>query len=196
MRKIILFVEDYGHEIFIKALIIRLANENNIAISIIPRSVRGGHGRVISELKAYLKTIEYEKEGLPDLIIVATDANCKRYAERKKDIEEILPKYQNIIICAIPEPHIERWLLLDSSAFKTVFGKGCDAPDQKCDRDRYKRLLLEAMRTTGINPPLGGMEYAEDIVNALDLDRIYGLDESLNKFIKELRSKIKLWRTN
>lgn len=102
-HNIILFVEDYGHEAFIRAIVSRLADENNISVKIIPRSVRGGHGRVISELKVYLRIVEYEKKGVPDLIIVATDANCKGYAERKREIEEITCTYQDIIICAIPE---------------------------------------------------------------------------------------------
>lgn len=196
MRKIIIFVEDYGHEAFIRAMVTRIAHENDLSVKIIPRNVRGGHGRVISELKIYLRTIEYEKEGIPDLIIVATDANCKGYTERKREIEKLNAQYQDIMVFAIPDPHIERWLLIDSSAFKAVLGKGCNAPDQKCARDRYKRLLLEAMRTTGINPPLGGMEYAEDIVNALNLGRLYSLDESLYKFINELKNKMKVWRKN
>ena len=32
-----------------------------------------------------------------------------------------------------------------------------------------KRLLLEAVRTAGVTPPLGGIEYTEELVNAMDL---------------------------
>ena len=41
----------------------------------------------------------------------------------------------------------------------TVFGKGCDSPDQKCDRGRYKQRLIEAIYATGTIPRLGGIEY-------------------------------------
>ena len=102
----------------------------------------------------------------PDLIVVATDANCKGLNERMREIsgrEEPAP-----MILAIPDPHIERWLLLDGAAFKTVFGKGCDAPDQKCDRNRYKQRLIEAIHATGTIPILGGIEYAEDIVQQIN----------------------------
>jgi hypothetical protein len=61
---------------------------------------------------------------------------------------------------AVPDPHIERWLLLDGAAFKAVFGEGCDAPDLKCSRDRYKSRLIEAIRGTGVTPNLGGLEFA------------------------------------
>ena len=45
--------------------------------------------------------------------------------------------------------------LLDGAAFRDVFGKGCDAPDRKCDRDRYKQRLVEAIRATAITPKSG-----------------------------------------
>ena len=103
--------------------------------------------------------------------------------------------FKDITICAIPDPHIERWLLLDSSAFKTVLGKGCDAPNQKCSRDRYKQLLIEAMKNADVSPLLGGIEHAEDIVNAMDLVKMELADPSLGKFLKELKSKFNVWCT-
>ena len=149
MHRIILFVEDYGHEEFITSLIKRVADAQGISLKIIRRSVRGGHGKVLTEFKRFLCYLKKEKERLPDLLIIATDANCKGYAERKKEIDKIA-QYKNFILCAIPEPHIERWLLLDSAAFKSATGKGCKAPDKKCSRDRYKKFLLEAMQNAGI----------------------------------------------
>lgn len=193
MRSILLFVEDYGHEEFITALIEKLAHEEDIPVKIIRRSVRGGHGKVIAEFKAFLRYLERGKEGLPDLLIVATDANCNSYAERKKEIDEINSQYKDFTLCAIPEPHIERWLLLDSAAFKSATGKGCNAPDKKCSRDRYKKLLLEAMRDAGIVPPLGGMEYAKDIVNAMNLQMMELANASFGKFLKDLRHSFKEW---
>ena len=35
------------------------------------------------------------------------------------------------VVLAVPDPHVERWLLLDGAAFKAAVGHGCDAPDQK-----------------------------------------------------------------
>lgn len=193
MRKIVLFVEDYGHEEFIKALINRIAYENSIEIKSLSRSVRGGHGKTITEFKAYLRNLQYDREGIPDLLIVATDANCKGYTERKREIDDVTEKFKDITICAIPDPHIERWLLLDSSAFKHVLGKGCKAPDQKCSRDRYKKLLIETLQEAGVSPLFGGMEHAADIVNAMDITRIEQSDPSLGKLIKDLKKKFKEW---
>lgn len=193
MHRIILFVEDYGHEEFITSLIERLAHEQGISVKIIRRSVRGGHGKVLTEFKKFLCYLKKEREELPDLLIIATDANCKGYAERKKEIDKIAVEYKNFTLCAIPEPHIERWLLLDSAAFKSAVGKGCKAPDKKCSRDRYKKFLLEAMQNAGIVPPLGGMEYAKDIVDAMDMQRMERANASFGKFLKELKQIFKEW---
>ena len=152
MRKVVLFAEDYGHEAVITALFERFSGEHKVDVKIINRSVRGGHGKVITELKAFLNGIHRGKETFPDLLVVVTDANCKGFVERRREIDEAGDLFKGFMIYAIPDPHIERWLLLDSSAFKTVFGKGCNAPDQKCERDRYKRLLAEAIQATGIVP--------------------------------------------
>ena len=96
-------------------------------------------------------------------------------------------------LLAVPDPHIERWLLLDGSAFKTVFGKGCEAPDQKCDRDRYKGLLIQAILATGRLPNLGGIEYAKDIVLQMDIHRASGLDKSFRRFVEDLFNTFRKW---
>ena len=98
------------------------------------------------------------------------------------------------MVLAIPDPHIERWLLLDGAAFKTVFGIGCDAPDQKCDRGRYKQRLIEAVHAAGTTPLLGGIEYAEDIVMAMDIDRASRLDRSFKRFVEDLRDAFQGWQ--
>ena len=84
--------------------------------------------------------------------------------------------------------------MIDSAAFKTVFGLGCDAPDRKCDRDRYKHLLVQAIRKSGIFPSFGGMEYAKDLIVALDLDRAVASDASLGRFVGDLRDEFKKWQ--
>jgi hypothetical protein len=193
MRRVVLFAEDYGHEEFIRSLVTRLARESGIEIEFVSRSVRGGHATTIAEFKKFLDDLERDKEAPQDLLIVATDANCSRYAKRKKEVDGASSSYQGFILSAIPDPHIERWLLIDSSAFKAVLGKGCHAPDQKCDRDRYKDLLRQAMKNAGIIPPLGGLEYTEDLVNAMDLEHVEQADPSLGRFLKELRNKMKQW---
>jgi hypothetical protein len=83
---------------------------------------------------------------------------------------------------------------LDSSAFKKVFGSGCGAPDNKCERQRYKKLLADAIRTSGVTPSFGGIEYSDDLVMAMNLGKVGGADKSLGRFLDELQSVFQQWR--
>lgn len=192
MREILLFVEDFGHEEILSAVISRLAQEYDIEVTINPRSATGGHGRVLNELAMYVGRLE--QEHLPDLLVVATDANCNRYSKRKRMINEKLPIIiQDLTVYAIPEPHIERWLLIDSAAFKAVLGKGCEAPPAKCERALYKRLLIEAIREAGLTPLVGGIEHARDLVDHMDFGYVERTDSSFGRFLREIKDKFREW---
>lgn len=194
MRNINLFVEDVAHEDFLTALIQRLADAYNIEINIKASSVRGGHGKVITELKQYLRDLQHYKDDLPDLIIVGTDSNCKGVSERETEINQVTSDLADLVISMVPEPHIERWLLLDSEAFKTVFGKGCPVPDQKCERGRYKGLLLNAIYEATTVPPLDGIERVEELVYAMNFQRVEQSDRSIHRFLTALQRQFRIWQ--
>jgi len=194
MREIALFVEDFAHQSFLAALLQRMAAEYGVAVHLDWRNARRGHGAVVNELKQFLRDLQRGRDGLPDLVVVATDANCKGLAERLRQITEVTDKVDVHTVCAVPDPHIERWLLVDSAAFKSVFGRGCDAPDQKCERARYKKMLIDAIRSSGVMPNLGGIEFADDIVDAMDLTRAAAADASLSRLIEDLRAAFKGWQ--
>jgi len=189
MRRINLFVEDRGHEVFLRTLINRLAQKYTIDVEPVFSNARGGHGKVMGKLKSYVNDLQNDDDVLPDLLLVAIDGNCKGFLGCKQEIDVVMKGFQGSVVYAIPDPHIERWLLLDSAAFKKVLGKGCSAPVQKCERDLYKKLLAQAIRNTGVNPPLGGIEYTEDLVNAMDLEYLERVGDALSKLLKELRYK-------
>jgi hypothetical protein len=193
MHDIVLFVEDAAHEQIVGSLVRRLAADNGIEVRLEWRSVRHGHGKVVVELKDFLRDLRRQAGTAPDLLIVATDANCRGLNERVKELSE--PDTPAPMILAIPDPHIERWLLLDGAAFKAVLGKGCDAPDHKCSRDRYKESLIQAIYATGITPTLGGIEFAEDIVKEMDIDRAARADASFKRFVDGMRALFKQWQT-
>jgi hypothetical protein len=148
---------------------------------------------MVSKLKECINDLQSNQEELPNILIIATDGNCKGYTRRKQEIDSATKSFHGRLIYAIPDPHIERWLLLDSVAFKKVLGKGCLAPVQKCERNLYKRLLLDAVRKTGVNPPLGGIEYTEDLVHAMNLEYLERTEDSLGKLLKALREIFKEW---
>ena len=189
MRDIALFVEDFAHQQIIGALVGRISDECEVRVRLDWRSAVRGHGRVVQELADYLRNLTDQDGRPPDLIVVATDANCEGLNKRAREVgnrEAPAP-----LVLAIPDPHIERWLLLDGAAFRTVFGKGCAAPDRKCSRDLYKYRLAEAIHAAGIAPDFGGIEFAYDIVEHMDLDRAAKADRSFRRFVEELRATLR-----
>lgn len=188
VKSIAAFVEDFAHRQIVGALIERVANDLNVTVTVDWRSARRGHGQVIREVREYLRDLR-RQGNLPDFIVIATDANCKGLFARSREI----PTHDSPVstVLAIPDPHVERWLLLDGQAFKTVFGEGCQAPDQKCERDRYKQALIRSIFNSGVTPSMGGIEFAGDIVTAMDLKRAAMSDPSLQRFLDDLRLQLK-----
>ncbi len=197
MNEVFLFGEDSAHEQVVGSILRCLANKLQVQIQLKVRSATGGHGRVFSALSSFVRDIGDAPVSLPCLVVVAIDANCLGFNQRKQQIDEHCQKLSRRslpVAHAIPDPHVERWLLVDSAAFKAVLGVGCDAPDQKCQRGRYKRLLREAIQKAGINPSLGGIEYAADIVAEMDFTHVPHTDESLAKFIASVTQQFREWQ--
>ena len=138
MPDISLFGEDAGHEAVLKALLARLSKDYNVRARVRTLSATGGITRVHHELSVYLKDIDRGKISVPDMIVLATDSNCKGYNDRRQEMQRVVEPYPalvNIVVYAIPDPHIERWLLTDATAFRSVLGRGCNLPQHKCQKD-------------------------------------------------------------
>jgi hypothetical protein len=193
-----MFCEDSFHEKFIGALLRRFGTEYGAGIHLSPFSSRGGLPRMHGEFKEFLRDMARDRHSLPDSLIVVVDANCQRYNGRKKLIDGVLeayPQFQGLVTYAIPDPHIERWMLVDSSAFQKVFERGCTLPALKCVRDEYKKLLRKEIRESGIDAPLGGEEFAEEIVMAMDLHYVEAHEPSFGLFLRSLKALFNNWRT-
>jgi hypothetical protein len=189
-----LFAEDQAHEQFMGALIRRLAKEYGKDVEVHMRSARGGHGRAITELNQYQRSFE-KYPGLlvvPDVLVVAIDANCKRLSAARKEILAALnERFRNLAAIACPDPHVERWYVADPGSFKTVVGVAPKCARRKCERKYYKNILSRAVADAGHVPTLGGIEFAQDLVDAMDIDRAAKTDRSLKAFIDDMRTHFK-----
>lgn len=190
-----IFAEDHAHEAFIRAVTQRLSREHHLDISIRVRNGRGGHGRVMSEFNLFQKTVLKQTSGtgdIPDIVIIAIDANCKRFAQASKEIREsVKPEFNDRAVIACPDPHIEKWYLADGESFCETIGCQPRAIKAKCKRDIYKGLLAETIRAADHPLILGGIEFAEDLVNVMDFYRAGRADQSLHAFITELNRHLK-----
>jgi hypothetical protein len=191
MIDVLLFAEDDAQERFVGALIERIAEECRVSVHLRMRSVFGGFGKVLTDLKRFSAACERAAEKTPDIIVVAVDANCLGWNARRERVEQSVGEqlHQRLVL-AIADPHVERWLLLDGAAFRSVLGHGCQAPDQKCEKDRYKTLLMRAVQEAGVQPLLGGIEYADELAKQMDLGRAASADQALARFVGALRGKL------
>jgi hypothetical protein len=197
MPEITLFCEDSFHEKFIGAMLRRFESEYGVGVASRFLSAHGGLPRIQTEFKDFLRDLLKQRHPLPDSIVVVVDANCVGYNERKKLMDGVLahyPTFQQLVSYAIPDPHIERWMLVDPKAFQTVLGRGCTLPTNKCAKDEYKRLLRREIRESGIEAPLGGEEFAEDIVMAMNLGQVEVREPSLGLFLRSLKAQFNVWK--
>ena len=193
MRRLLLdlFVEDRGHEEFLKHLAERIARELGCGVSQRPISVRGGHGRALKEWKMYPRVLKTSGLPLPDLVIVAIDANCQGWNQARGELLRTAdPQLRERTVAACPDPHIERRYLADPESFGKVVGAAPRQEARKCERERYKQFLVEAIKRGGHTPTLGGLEFAQEIVAAMDLYRAGKQDPSLGAFVDDLRKAL------
>jgi len=189
-----LFAEDYGHEALLVPLIERVAREHGCDAHVHVRSARGGHGRALREYDTYqrFKVAGRSGQDAADIIVVAIDGNCSTFATKRQEIEEAtLDTFRDKVVAACPDPHIERWYLLDPRLFARIVGPAPPLGRKKCERGHYKQLLRKAVRDAGHPATLGGIEFARDLATDMDLYRAGKTDRSFKAFLDDLRGRLR-----
>jgi len=193
--RILYFLEDRAQEGFIKAMIERIAEEESVPVEKLIHDVRSArHGsRVFNEFKNFLKDIAKSTFSEAVLLVVAIDGNCKGHNDRIKQLEKMIKSdhpLRNKIIFAVPDPHIERWYMMDQKAFKMGVGlkKSPDMAAYKCKKNYYKQLLHQTFKESNINSLLGGSEYGERIVNQIDeMEKFSKVDAGCQSFMQSAK---------
>lgn len=187
--KVYMIAEDTAQESVARALLRRLSSEEGVRISI-SKAIKGGYGGVLTEIKGFQRALSIGAipAGSPDLLLVLGDSNCHSFQERKKEIistvdNNIFP----FIVVGCPDPHVEKWLLIDQHALSVVFGVSMDISLDKCKRDYYINELQKIIRLAGWPMTLEGIEYSQDIIGKLDFPRAEQNDNSFKEFISDLR---------
>ncbi|MGH7708566.1 MAG: hypothetical protein ACREM6_11675 [Vulcanimicrobiaceae bacterium] len=185
------FVEDVGHRLVVGPLLRKICQEAGSSIQVRFLNATGGKGKALDELRQVKQDIALGRLECPAVLVAAIDGNCEGYGIVKRRVEEIVGSELSVqLVCAVPDPHVERWLLLDSEAFKLAVGRGCAAPDNKCERDRYKGLLRRALFDANLVPQLDGLEFAEAIVAEYNLERAASIDSSFSHFLSDVRAAV------
>jgi hypothetical protein len=170
-------------------MLTRLSTEAGRRLEVTTVSGRGGHGRAVTEFRAWQRA---SSRGLnleiPDLLVLMIDANCSGWTQKRRELDEnvdtaVFPRF--VIGC--PDPHIERWCLADPEAVKEVVGTPPLPDPGKCDRGVYKQLLRRTILDAGQPILTNEMEYAPDLVESMDLYRAGKNQPSLRHFVDEIR---------
>ena len=204
MVKILYFLEDIMQEGFIKALVNRIAQDVSIPNDSLKHDVRSARGgsTVIPEFKRFMKDAMQTSSSDVDLLIVAIDGNCKGYRDRIRQLQGyISPNHplRDKVVYAVPDPHIERWYIMDQRAFKNgvKIDRAPDMPPYKCKKDYYKSLLHQALAESNVTSLLGGAEYAENIVNNIvSLDSLGDQNAGFKNFLEYLRNFLRRIQSN
>jgi len=136
------FVEDAAHASFIVGVLERVALTLGVSIDVNVRNAVGGHGAVVGSLRRYVRDVARGRDTFAEVLVVAIDGNCQGSHRVKRAIREVAQRevYPGLVVCAVPNPHIELWYLLDGIAVNTVIGCGGSQPalpEQKCEKGRY-----------------------------------------------------------
>lgn len=194
--KILYFLEDRAQEGFIKQFVKRIACDESIPIDCLThnvRSSRGGSSRVVNEFKKFVKDTRNIAATDTDFVVVAIDGNCKGHTKLVGQLEKCIKNdhpFKGRVVYAVPDPHIERWYLMDQGAFKR--GVGLDSapsmPRYKCERAYYKQVLNQALRDSNLSSLLGGAEYAERIIEEIaDVESLYDQNAGFQSFALDLK---------
>lgn len=190
--KIVLFLEDNAQEIFIRALIDRLiAEEKKNPKDYELRILNSRGGGSIRAYKEFISQVKKRSHLNADLLIVGSDGNCNGFIKRK---QQLINAAKNIpypeVITAVPDPHIERWYMLDIQALQRASGVPVQliSPKVKCDKNHYKTLLRQAFSNQNLFPPLGGAEYGALIVGLMNIYVVGKSDPSIGDFIDQFQS--------
>jgi len=153
--QVVYFFEDIAHERFVRGLTRRVARECGVEMEEHIRNATHG-SRVWGEWRQFLREIGKGRGPQPDVLIVVADGDCKGATEVRRQLEEEANRIGSRafhLVCAVPDPHIERWYLEDAEALPRVVPGARPRPLRyKCERDRYKNALRNAIRAAGGEP--------------------------------------------
>jgi len=188
-----LFLEDLGHEKFIASLVRKViagvSPETTPQFDV--RNAHGGKPRMKEALQRYIRDYLRFGDAHYDLLIIAQDTDCAGVAATKSEVAQSAAEYSGALVIAAPDPCIESWYLADQEAIRNTAGADTTPPlPSDCNCAALKQLILELFREGGLRLLLGGAEYADEIVEAMDLARAQQNVNSLSIFISDLRAAI------
>jgi hypothetical protein len=194
-RQVDVYCEDVGHESLVRALLERLGRQEGVSLELRVQSGRGGKGKALREFEVWQRQRRRGAGHSPDLLVVVIDANCQGWNAVHSAVESKIDlALHPAVVVGCPDPHLERWLMADPVAFERVVGKKPRRDPGKCDRAAYKRLLEASLSDAGAAVLTGPMEYAPELIAAMDLFAAGKRRPELRQFAEALTSALRRMR--
>ncbi len=195
-KRIVFFLEDAAQEAIMPPLFGRLLRDGGVGPERFEfRVLNSRGGDSIGAYERFLKELAGGSQFAADALVVGSDGNCKGHAVRREQLREIAKSNAPMvsIITAVPDPHVERWYMIDPLALANAVGCPVVAavPAYKCAKDHYKQLLREAFLGSGVSPPLGGVEYGPECAYTMDLYAAGKEDAGLGDYVIQVRDWIR-----
>lgn len=188
--RVVLFCEDNAHEASARALVRRIAEDEEVEVTLRVGSDRLGIPRLRRELRAF-QALQARSSGRPDLLIVLIDANRVGPRGRRTEIEELLDRgLVAETVVGTPDPCIERWLLADDQLIASRYGRVVDR-SRSTNRRIWKQRLVQILEAAGEVVTQGGAEFAEELLGSMDLQRAAVQEPTLGDFVADLRSAVR-----
>ena len=186
-----LFCEDSGHEVFITNLVRVIAR--SLAVMepplVKPISARGGHGKAISELKAWQRGLRSGALVHGDALLVVIDANSKGWRAMDRDVRAAIDAslYPQVLI-GCPDPHVEVWCAADPAAFQSQFSVAVPPAPSRAGRLVYKQWLRTALEQAGVVVLGDPMDICLDLLPAMDMVKACQNNPSLGHLVGDIRA--------
>lgn len=188
------FVEDVAQEAYLRALLERLAALEGVAVSIRFASARGGSGTTTSQFIGFQRAQQrgLAPTGRPEMLVIMVDADCRPFREVRRDLLSAIDGGVFVeSAVAVPSSHVESWYIADEAANEEVIGVARGHIANPCAPDVFKNRLAQMVKE-GLHPAtLGGVEFAQELVAAMDLDTASRADASLSAAVEDIRAALR-----
>lgn len=155
-------------------------------------SARGGHGRAISELKTWLRSLRSGAIERGDALLVVIDANSSGWRSMDREIRAGIDAtlYPHFVV-GCPDPHVEVWCAADPIACQKLFSVAVPPAPARGGRLVYKQWLWMALEQGGAVVLGDPMDICLDLLPAVDLNRACRNDAAPNHLVADLRALLK-----
>jgi hypothetical protein len=188
------YLEDFAHESFVPALVKRLAVDVECSINPIIRSATGGHGVVMGEFQKFVRDVKKRGAIMPPLLVVALDGNSVGRVGRVNQVREVVNdmEYRGRVVCIAPEPHIERWYLIDKETLQELLqsSTAIPLPPTNGRKDQFKQALAQAVVSAGVDAPFEGIEYGEELAERMNLVRAGSRADDFSMAVDDLMGEL------